>query len=120
MQERFVSEAPAFPPMWQTSQNKDKIKRGKNYEKTACAAFGSSTVPEPYGGKNDASVSSDTPANIVVDGKEISAKDFLIEHLSAYIQSEVSRSFFAQKRGEGLLPLLCIRLLLQITCRNIS
>ena len=50
-----------------------------------------------YGGKNDASVSSDThansvssdtPANIVVDGKEISAKDFLIEHLSAYLQSE--------------------------------
>ena len=59
-----------------------------------------------YGGKNDASVSSDThtnsvssdtpansvsidtPANIVVDGKEISAKDFLIEHLSAYIQSD--------------------------------
>ena len=49
------------------------------------------------GGKNDASVSSDTPANsvssdtpanIVVDGKEISAKDFLIEHLNAYIQSD--------------------------------
>ena len=32
--------------------------------------------------------SSDAPANIVVDGKEISAKDFLIEHLSAYIQSD--------------------------------
>ena len=31
---------------------------------------------------------SDAPANIVVDGKEVSAKDFLIEHLSAYIQSE--------------------------------
>ena len=31
---------------------------------------------------------SDAPANIVVDGKEISAKDFLIEHLSAYIQSD--------------------------------
>ena len=40
------------------------------------------------GGKNDTSVSSDAPANIVVDGKEISAKDFLIEHLSAYIQSD--------------------------------
>ena len=40
------------------------------------------------GGKNDTSVSSDAPANIVVDGKEVSAKDFLIEHLSAYIQSE--------------------------------
>ena len=37
------------------------------------------------GGKNDTSVSNDAPANIVVDGKEISAKDFLIEHLSAYI-----------------------------------
>ena len=32
--------------------------------------------------------SSDAPANIVVDGKEISAKDFLIEHLNAYIQSD--------------------------------
>ena len=40
------------------------------------------------GGKNDTSVSSDAPANIVVDGKEISAKDFLIEYLSAYIQSD--------------------------------
>lgn len=40
------------------------------------------------GGKNDTSVSSDAPANIVVDGKEVSAKDFLIEHLRAYIQSE--------------------------------
>ena len=38
--------------------------------------------------KDDASVSSDMPANIVVDGKEISTKDFLIEHLSAYIQSD--------------------------------
>lgn len=32
--------------------------------------------------------SSDAPANIVVDGKEISAKDFLIEHLNAYLQSD--------------------------------
>ncbi len=42
------------------------------------------------GGKKDENtpVSSDAPANIVVDGKEVSAKDFLIEHLSAYIQSE--------------------------------
>ena len=30
----------------------------------------------------------ETPANIVVDGNEISAKDYLIEHLSAYIQSD--------------------------------
>lgn len=28
------------------------------------------------------------PANIVVDGEEISAKDFLIAHLSAYMQSD--------------------------------
>ena len=50
-----------------------------------------------YGGKNDASVSSDThansvssdtPANIVVDGKEIPVKDFLIEYLNTYIQSD--------------------------------
>ena len=40
------------------------------------------------GGKNGTSASNDAPANIVVDGKEISAKDFLIEHLSAYIQSD--------------------------------
>ena len=40
------------------------------------------------GGKNDTSVSSDAPANIVVDGQEVSAKDFLIEYLSAYIQSD--------------------------------
>lgn len=42
------------------------------------------------GGKKDENtpVSSDAPANIVVDGKEVSAKDFLIEHLSAYIQSD--------------------------------
>ena len=40
------------------------------------------------GGEKDASVSSEPPANIVVDGKEISAKDFLIAHLSAYMQSD--------------------------------
>ncbi len=44
------------------------------------------------GGKKDentgVSSDGDAPANIVVDGKEVSAKDFLIEHLSAYIQSE--------------------------------
>ena len=44
------------------------------------------------GGKKDentgVSGESDAPANIVVDGKEVSAKDFLIEHLSAYIQSD--------------------------------
>ena len=38
--------------------------------------------------KNDVSVSSEPPANIVVNGKEISAKDFLIAHLSAYMQSD--------------------------------
>ena len=31
---------------------------------------------------------SNTPANLVVDGKEISVTDFLIEHLNEYIQSE--------------------------------
>lgn len=40
------------------------------------------------GGEKDASISSEPPANIVVDGEEISAKDFLIAHLSAYIQSD--------------------------------
>ena len=38
------------------------------------------------GGKNDANAPSAAP--IVVDGKESSAKDFLIEYLSAYIQSD--------------------------------
>ena len=40
------------------------------------------------GAKNDTPASNEVPANIVADGKEISAKDFLIEHLSAYIQSD--------------------------------
>lgn len=40
------------------------------------------------GGEIDASISSEPPANIVVDGKEISARDFLIAHLSAYMQSD--------------------------------
>ena len=40
------------------------------------------------GGEKDASISSEPPANIVVDGKEISAKDFLIAHLSANMQSD--------------------------------
>lgn len=40
------------------------------------------------GGEKDASISSEPPANIVVDREEISAKDFLIAHLSAYIQSD--------------------------------
>ena len=40
------------------------------------------------GGKNDASESNDAPANIVVDGKGTSVKEFLIEHLSEYIQSD--------------------------------
>lgn len=40
------------------------------------------------GGEKDASISSEPPANIVVGREEISAKDFLIAHLSAYIQSD--------------------------------
>ena len=40
------------------------------------------------GGEKDASISSEPPANIVVDGEEISAKAFLIAHLSAYMQSD--------------------------------
>ena len=38
--------------------------------------------------KNDVSMSSEPPANIVVDGEEISVKDFLIAHLNAYMQSD--------------------------------
>ena len=33
-------------------------------------------------------VKNDAPTDIVVDGKETSVKDFLIEHLSEYIQSD--------------------------------
>lgn len=59
------------------------------------------------GGKNDTSVSSDAPANIVVDGKEISAKDFLIEHLSAYIQSDgylARKAAFEKEFGKEAQP----------------
>ena len=51
-------------------------------------------------GENTAA-SSDAPANIVVDGKEISAKDFLIEHLNAYIQSDeyLARTAEFEKRS---------------------
>lgn len=51
--------------------------------------------------------SSDAPANIVVDGKEISAKDFLIEHLSAYIQSDAylaRKAAFEENSGRKAPP----------------
>ena len=51
--------------------------------------------------------SSDAPANIVVDGKEISAKDFLIEHLSAYLQSDAylaRKAAFEKNSGRKALP----------------
>ena len=53
------------------------IRDGKKGENTVASREISATA-----------ASSDTPANIVVDGKEISAKDFLIAHLSAYMQSD--------------------------------
>ena len=59
------------------------------------------------GGKNGASVSSDAPANIVVDGKEISAKDFLIEYLSAYVQSDeylARTAAFEEEFGKDAQP----------------
>ena len=51
--------------------------------------------------------SSDAPANIVVDGKEISAKDFLIEHLSAYLQSDAylaRKAAFEENSGRKAPP----------------
>ena len=54
-----------------------EIRDGKKGENTVASREISATA-----------ASSDAPANIVVDGKEISAKDFLIEHLNAYIQSD--------------------------------
>ena len=64
------------------------------------------------GGKKDentvvSSDASDAPANIVVDGKEISAKDFLIEHLSAYIQSDgylARKAAFEENFGQEAQP----------------
>ena len=52
--------------------------------------------------------SSDAPANIVVDGKEISAKDFLIEHLNAYLQSDAylaRKAAFEENSGRKAPPL---------------
>ena len=57
--------------------------------------------------KDDASVSSDMPANIVVDGKEISTKDFLIEYLSAYVQSDeylARTAAFEEEFGKDAQP----------------
>ena len=57
--------------------------------------------------KNDVSVSSEPPANIVVDGKEISAKDFLIEYLSAYVQSDeylARTAAFEEEFGKDAQP----------------
>ena len=54
-----------------------EIRDGKKGENTVASREISATA-----------ASSDAPANIVVDGKEISAKDFLIAHLSAYMQSD--------------------------------
>ena len=51
--------------------------------------------------------SSDAPANIVVDGKEISAKDFLIEHLNAYLQSDAylaRKAVFEENSGRKAPP----------------
>lgn len=51
--------------------------------------------------------SSDAPANIVVDGKEISAKDFLIEHLSSYLQSDAylaRKAAFEENSGRKAPP----------------
>lgn len=51
--------------------------------------------------------SSDAPANIVVDGKEISAKDFLIEYLNAYLQSDAylaRKAAFEENSGRKAPP----------------
>ena len=59
------------------------------------------------GGKNDTSASNDAPANIVVDGQEVSAKDFLIEYLSAYVQSDeylARTAAFEEEFGKDAQP----------------
>ena len=69
---------------------------GKKGENTVASGEISATV-----------ASSDAPANIVVDGKEFSAKDFLIEHLSAYIQSDAylaRKAAFEENSGRKAPP----------------
>lgn len=69
---------------------------GKKGENTVASREISATV-----------ASSDAPANIVVDGKEISVKDFLIEHLSAYIQSDAylaRKAAFEENSGRKAPP----------------
>ncbi|MDD5863817.1 MAG: hypothetical protein PUD80_04165 [Firmicutes bacterium] len=49
----------------------------------------------------------ETAAPIVVDGAEVSAKDFLIEHLSAYIQSDgylARKAAFEEEFGQEAQP----------------
>ena len=72
------------------------IRDGKKGENTVASREISATA-----------ASSDTPANIVVDGKEISAKDFLIEHLSAYLQSDAylaRKAAFEKSSGHKAQP----------------
>ena len=72
------------------------IRYGKKGENTVASREISATA-----------ASSDAPANIVVDGKEISAKDFLIEHLSAYLQSDAylaRKAAFEKSSGHKAQP----------------
>ena len=72
------------------------IRDGKKGENTVASREISATA-----------ASSDAPANIVVDGKEISAKDFLIEHLSAYLQSDAylaRKAAFEENSGRKAPP----------------
>ena len=112
-----LPEDASFCPRCAQSQiERREVKPPRLWRKKALIAVGCALVLAAAlclslavrGGEIDASVSSEPPANIVVDGKEISAKDFLIEHLSAYIQSEAylaRKAAFEENSGRKAPPL---------------
>lgn len=89
-----LPEDASFCPRCAQSQiERQEVKPPRLWRKKALIAIGCALVLAAAvlcpslavrGGEHDG----EPPANIVVDGKEISAKDFLIAHLSAYMQSD--------------------------------
>lgn len=89
-----LPEDASFCPRCAQSQiERQEVKPPRLWRKKALIAVGCALVLATavlcpslavHGGEYDG----EPPANIVVDGKEISAKDFLIAHLSAYMQSD--------------------------------
>lgn len=80
---------------------------GKKGENTAASSDAPANIVVDEKEISATAASSDAPANIVVDGKEISVKDFLIEHLSAYIQSDAylaRKAAFEKSSGRKAPP----------------